>query len=345
MSIIKKIKITYILEYKDLYKTLKAKEYKPIYFLHGEEPYFIDQITEIIEREVLTEAEQSFNQTILYGRDADHLTVVDVARRFPMMAERQVVIIKEAQDMKTLTQLQTYLEKPQPSTILLICHKHKKLDMRTAFAKSVNKHAVVMESKSLYDNQVPDYVKNYLQELKLGIEPAAAALIAEYLGTDLSKICNELDKLSLNLPPKTVVNYKHIQEYIGISREYNVFELQRALSTRNIAQTNKIVRYFAENPKSQPLVMVISSLFGYFSKIYLLHFLANANDTEKAKALQLRSDYFLKEYKAAAQQYNRVRTEKIIGFLKEYDLKSKGVGADGTQEGELLKELVFKILY
>lgn len=335
----------YILDYKDLYKTLKAKEYKSVYLLHGEEPYFIDKISAIIEREALSEAEQAFNQTILYGRDADHITVVDVARRFPMMAERQVVIIKEAQDMKTLTQLQNYIEKPQPSTLLVLCHKHKKLDMRTAFAKSVAKHAVVMESKPLYDNQVPDYVKNYLQDLKLGIEPAAAALIAEYLGTDLSKIANEMDKLSLNLPPKTVVNDKHIQEYIGISREYNVFELQRALSTRNVAQTNRIVRYFAENPKSQPLVMVISSLFGYFSKIYLLHFLGNSSDGDKAKALQLRSDYFLKEYKAAAQQYNRAKTETIINLLKEYDLKSKGVDADGTNEGELLKELVFKILY
>ncbi len=333
------------MEYKDLLKTLKAKEYKPVYLLHGEEPYFIDKITDIFEREVLSETEQAFNQTVLYGRDADHLTVVDVARRFPMMAERQVVIIKEAQDMKTLTQLQNYIEKPQPTTLLVICHKHKKLDMRTAFAKSVAKNAVVMESKPLYDNQVPDYVKNYLQDLKLGIEPAAAALIAEYLGTDLSKICNELDKLSLNLPAKTLVNDKHIQEYIGISREYNVFELQRALSTRNVAQTNRIVRYFAENPKSQPLVMVISSLFGYFSKVYILHFLANANDNEKAKALQLRSDYFLKEYKAAAQQYDYKKIEKIIELLKEYDLKSKGVNADGTNEGELLKELVFKILY
>ncbi|MFM2267417.1 MAG: hypothetical protein RL757_858 [Bacteroidota bacterium] len=333
------------MEFKDLEKSLRARDFKSVYFLQGEEPYFIDKIAEIIEKEVLTESEQSFNQTIFYGRDAEASAVADAARRYPMMSERQVVVLREAQDMKALTQLQSYIEKPMPSTVLLICHKYKKIDMRTAFAKAVQKNAVVFESKPIYDNQVPDFVKNYLKNRKLDIEPQAAALIGEYLGTDLSKIVNELDKLALNVPKNGSVTDKHIQDFIGISREFNIFELQKALSQKNIPQANRIVKYFSENPKSQPLVVTVSSLFGYFSKIYQLHFLKQHPEAEQVKVMQLRSSFFLKEYKMAAQHYSLPRTEQIIGLLREYDLKSKGVDADGSQEGELLKELIFKILY
>jgi DNA polymerase-3 subunit delta len=333
------------LEYKDLLKSLKAKEYKPVYFLHGEESFFMDKIAEIIENQVLSESEKSFNQTIFYGKDTESTAIVDTARRYPMMADRQVVILKEAQDMKTLVNLQKYVERPTSSTILLIVHKHKKLDMRMAFAKALVKNAVVMESKPLYDNQIPDWIRNYLKEIHLMIDANAAELIAEYLGTDLGKIANELDKLRLNLPPNSTVNVKQVQDNIGISKDYNVFELQKALSAKNILTANKIVQYFARNPKDAPFVVVISNLYNYFSKVYMLHFLSNKPDKEVLDVMGLRSDFFLRDYKMAARHYNPFKTEQILGFLREYDLKSKGVDADGTDAGELLKELVFKILH
>lgn len=333
------------MEYKDLLKSLKAKEYKPVYFLHGEESFFMDKIAEIIENQVLSESEKSFNQTIFYGKDTESTAIVDTARRYPMMADRQVVILKEAQDMKTLVNLQKYVERPTSSTILLIVHKHKKLDMRMAFAKALVKNAVVMESKPLYDNQIPDWIRNYLKEIQLMIDANAAELIAEYLGTDLGKIANELDKLRLNLPPNSTVNVKQVQDNIGISKDYNVFELQKALSAKNILTANKIVQYFARNPKDAPFVVVISNLYNYFSKVYMLHFLSNKPDKEVLDVMGLRSDFFLRDYKMAARHYNPFKTEQILGFLREYDLKSKGVDADGTDAGELLKELVFKILH
>jgi DNA polymerase-3 subunit delta len=333
------------LEYKDLLKSLKSKEYKPVYFLHGEESFFMDKIVEIIENQVLSDSEKSFNQTIFYGKDTESTAIVDTARRYPMMADRQVVVLKEAQDMKTLVNLQKYVERPTSSTILLIVHKHKKLDMRSAFAKALVKNAVVMESKPLYDNQIPDWIRNYLKEIHLMIDANAADLIAEYLGTDLGKIANELDKLRLNLPPNSTVNVKQVQENIGISKDYNVFELQKALSAKNILTANKIVQYFARNPKDAPFVVVISNLYNYFSKVYMLHFLSNKPDKEVLDVMGLRSEFFLRDYKMAARHYNTFKTEQILGFLREYDLKSKGVDADGTDAGELLKELVFKILH
>ncbi|MEN9611331.1 MAG: hypothetical protein RLZZ628_2145 [Bacteroidota bacterium] len=333
------------MEYKDLLKSLKAKEYKPVYFLHGEEAFFMDKIAEVIENQVLTESEKSFNQTVFYGKDTESTAVVDAARRYPMMADRQVVILKEAQDMKTLVNLQKYVERPTSSTILLIVHKHKKLDMRSAFAKALTKNAVVMESKPLYDNQIPEWIRNYLKEINLMIEANAADLVAEYLGTDLGKIANELDKLRLNVPPNATVTMKHVQDNIGISKDYNVFELQKALSAKNILTANKIVQYFAQNPKDAPFVVVISNLYNYFSKVYMLHFLANKPDKEVLETMGLRGEFFLREYKTAARNYNTFKTEQILGFLREYDMKSKGVDADGVDPGELLKELIFKVLH
>lgn len=327
---------------------LKKKQYQPVYFLHGEEPYFIDTIADYIEDHVLSEAERSFNQTILYGKDSDHLAVVDSARRYPMMAERQVVIVKEAQDMKSLVQLQSYVEKPMPTTVLVICHKYKKLNLNSGFGKALKANAVVFESKSLYDNQAPDWIKGYLQQKGLGIQPAAAELLAEYLGTALSKIANELDKLVLNLPPGTsTVTEKHIEENIGISKEYNVFELQKALSQRDVVKANRMVNYFAANPRKNPVQVIISSLYGYFSKVYQLHFVKDRAENEIITALQLRSGYFLKEYRGALRHYSLQKTEQVIDLLKTYDLKSKGVGYDSTgkPEGELLRELVWHILH
>lgn len=309
----------------------------------------MDALTEVIEKEILDEGMRSFNQIILYGRDVDAMTVADNARRYPMMSPYQVVILKEAQDMKTLAQLQTYIEKPLSSTILLIVHKHKRLDMRTAFAKSLQKHALVLESKPLYENQVPDFIRNYLKEHKLSVEQPALDLLVEYLGTDLGKIVNELEKLRLNTPQTDgksgTITAELIERYVGISREYNVFELQKALAARQVLQANKIVHYFSENPRDAPFVMVVGNLYNYFSKVYQLSFLQNASPAEQARSLHLRSDWFLKDYNMALRHYPRPKLEQLFALLREYDLKSKGMNSDGVPEGELLKEMVYKILH
>ena len=278
--------------------------------MHGAESYFIDQVVNYVESKILTEAERSFNQTIFYGKDTDHKTVVDNARRFPMMASHQVVILKEAQEMKTLKNLQAYIEKPMDSTILVIAHKHKKFNTNSKFGKLIKSKTVLLESKALYDNQLPAWIESYLKKRKFGIKQEAAILIAEYVGTDLSKVVNELDKLVLNLPAGTNITSKEIEANIGISKEYNVYELQRALGQGDVLKANRIVNYFSANPRRNPLPVVIGSLYGYFSKVYQLHFLKGASEQDQLKALKLRSAYFLRDYRAAMRNFSFPRTEK-----------------------------------
>ena len=335
------------LDHQQILKELKEKEFHPIYFLHGKEPYFIDTISSYIEKNVLSEGEQAFNQSVFYGKDVDHMAVVDTARRFPMMASHQVVLLKEAQDMRNLANLLSYVETPMTSTILVICHKHKKLNLNSKFGKALKKNALVFESKPLYDNQIPAWISNYLKSHKLTITPKAGELIAENLGTDLSKIANELDKLALNLPPGTQVDDKAVEEHIGISKDYNVFELQRAIGLRDPLKAQRIVNYFTANPKKGPMPMLVGSLYNYFIKIYLFHAAKNLPEKELLTTLQLRSGFFLKEYRAAARNYSRSKTEHVITLLKEYDLKSKGVGYNNTgkPDGELMKEMVWRIMH
>ncbi|MCB0556863.1 MAG: DNA polymerase III subunit delta [Phaeodactylibacter sp.] len=335
------------MELNQILKELKAGQYHPIYFLHGEEPYFIDVVSDYIEDKVLGEAEKAFNQTIFYGKEVDHLAVLDTARRYPMMAQRQVVLIKEAQEMRSLADLLGYVEKPMETTLLVICHKHKKFNFNSKFGKALKQQAVVFESKSLYDNQVPDWIHAYLKGKKLAITPKAAELIAEYLGSALAKVANELDKLAINLPAGTEVTEKHVEAHIGISKDYNIFELQKALSQRDILQANRIVNYFADNPKKNPLPVLIGSLYSYFSKVYQFHFAKNLPEKELLTTLQLRSNFFLREYRTAARNFPPAKAEQAITLLKEYDLKSKGVGynSTGKPEGELMKELVWRLLH
>ena len=332
--------------YSQIITDLKKKEYKPVYFLHGNESYFIDAIADFIEKKVLSDGEKSFNQTILYGKETEFKQVVDTARRYPMMAPYQVVILKEAQEMRTLKQLVTYVEKPAETTILVICHKHKRFDSRTKLGKVLKKNAVLFESKKLYDNQLPDWIHNYLKTKGFTIKPNATALIAEYLGTNLSKVANELDKLAINLPKGTDITQQHIQNNIGISKDYNVFELQKALGQKQVTKVNRIIQYFGSNPKKNPMVMMVGSLYNYFSKIYMLHFLRHAGDPDILSALKLRSSFFLREYKAAARKYSKPQTEQVLSILKEYDLKSKGVDNNtmNNPDSELLKEMVYRIL-
>ena len=335
------------MEFDAILRELKDGKYRPLYFLHGQEPFFIDIISDHLEKKVLSEAEQSFNLTVLYGKDVDHKTVVDAARRYPMMAPRQVVVLKEAQEMRTLKELQSYAEKPSETTILVIAHKYKKYNLNSGFGKALKKNALIFESKPLYDNQVPGWINTFLKQKGYQASPAATELIAEYLGTDLSKVANELEKLILNLPKGSEIDARQIEENIGISKDYNVFELQKALGLRDVLKANRIVHYFAANPKKNPLPMVIGSLYNYFSKVYLMHFLRNLPEQELLEGLQLRSRFFLKEYKAAARNYRLPDAERVIALLREYDLKSKGVdyNSTGKPEGELLKEMVWRILH
>jgi DNA polymerase-3 subunit delta len=334
--------------YDDILRDIQAKKFAPVYFLHGEEPFFIDQIASAIENSALPEAERGFNQTILYGKDVDHLTLLDYLRRYPMMSERQVVILREAQEMKSLAELASYIDQPMPTTLFVACHKHKKVDARTKFGKALgNKNTVLLESKKLYDNQIADWISSYCKAKKRTIDAPASALMAEYLGADLSRITNELDKLALNLPPGATITEAAVQENIGISKEYNVFELQKAIATRDIGKVSRIREHFASNMRKNPLIVTISSLFAYFTKVYMLHSLKGQPDGEVLKALELRSDWFLKEYKIAAANYNMAQTIQAISLLKTYDLRAKGVENDNTSTGEdaLMKELFWKIMH
>jgi DNA polymerase-3 subunit delta len=335
------------LDFQTIKQELSHKQYKPVYFLHGTESYFIDTIANEIEANALSEAEKSFNQTIFYGKEIDAKTLIDTCYRYPMMSPRQVVIVKEVQEMKTLNDLAAYVEKPVHTTILVLCYKHKKFSLTSALGKALKKTALVFESKSLYENQIPDWIQQYLKPKKLNLQTDAANLIAEYLGTELSKITNEMEKLVINLPAGTTVTPQHVEEYIGISKDYNIFELQKALGTRDIFKSSRIILYFNANPRKNPLVMVISSLYNYFSKLLMLYAVSKLSDEEVVKTLDLRSSFFLKEYRNAAKHYSAAKVVVIIGILKEYDLKSKGIdfNSTNTDEGELLREMVWKILH
>lgn len=334
--------------HQDILKDLKKKEYQPLYFLHGEEPFYIDMISDFIEKNVLGDAEKGFNQTILYGKEIDAQAVIDTASRYPMMSPYQVILVKEAQEMKTLDKLISYVEKPVKTTILVIAHKHKSFKkFNTKFGKALKKHAIIFESKKLYDNKVPDWIMSYLKSKKLIIKPQVAALIGEYLGTDLSKISNEMDKLALNLAANTEVTAEVVEQQIGISKEYNVFEFQKALAARDVLKANKIVNYFAANERKHSLVMITGVLYNFFSKVYMLHHLKRKPGADILKTMGLRSDWFLKDYNLSASRYSLLAVENILHTLREYDLKSKGVdfNSTGSEPGALLKEMVYKILH
>jgi len=325
---------------------LKNKIYKPIYFLSGEEPYFIDLITKYINDNVLNDAEKSFNQTVIYGKDTDIYTVINTAKRFPMMANHQVVIVKEAQNIKNIDDLVHYAAAPLKSTLLVINYKYKTLDKRKKLYKALADNGVLYESKKLYDNEIPGWINAYLKKKNRSIEPGAAALLNEYLGNDLSKIANELDKLIITLPDGEFnITSNHIERNIGISKDYNNFELHKALTQKNVLKANRIVNYFAQNQKDNPFTMTIATLYHFYSKVLSYHFVKDKKDKKSVAATLKVNPYFLGDYELAAKNYNPKKTVEIIGLLREYDLKSKGYNNVSTPPGELLKEMVYKILH
>lgn len=324
---------------------LKNKVYHPIYFLCGEEAYYIDLIADYIEEHVLDANEKEFNQTILYGKETDMITVISEAKRYPMMANHNVVIVKEAQNLeKQLDQLEQYLIQPTPSTILVFCYKYKTLDGRKAISKKIKKEAVVLESKKLYDDKVPDWITNYLKDKSYSITPKACILMANFLGTNLSKIVNEIDKLIINVPEGTTITPEHIEQNVGISKDFNSFELTKAIGTLDIFKANQIVYYFAKNEKEHPLVMVISLLYGFFTNILTYHYTADKSKNNIAAQLKI-NPFFVSEYVLAGKNYPIKKAVKVIEYLREYDLKSKGVNSSSVAGGELMKELVFKIMH
>lgn len=335
---------------------IKNKKYSPIYFLHGDEAFYIDKISSFIEENVLNENEKAFNQHVIYGRDTDKLSLLSLARRFPMMAERQVVVVREAQEMKNLIaknddegadknkdQFLEYILKPSPSTILVICYKYKAFDKRTRLAKVLQKSSFAFEFKKMYDDKLPDWITHYVHSKQYRINPSASILLAEYLGNDLSKISNELNKLMLNVKPGSEITSAHIEAYIGISKDYNVFELQNALVKKDVLKANRIAKYFAANPKSSPFVVTLGTLYSFFVKILIYHSLKDKKRENIVSALGI-NPYFIPQYESAARIYPLEKTRSVISHLREYDARSKGIGSN-PGEGELLRELVFRILH
>lgn len=310
----------------------------------GEEPYYIDKISDFIESTILSEEERGFNQVVLYGRDISVEDIVSNAKRYPMMAEYQVVIVKEAQDLsRTIEKLAKYAENPQPTTVLVINYKYKKIDKRKALYKTLKKNGVVYESKKLYENQVADWIRRVLSPKNYDISPKAAQMLVEFLGTDLSKINNELEKLKIILPEGTQITPEHIEENIGISKDYNNFELRKAIGEKNVAKAFKIIKYFGENPKDNPMVVTVSLLFNFFSQLLQYHGLKDKSPRHVASALKI-NPYFVNEYVNAARNYPMRKVSAVVATLRDFDVKGKGVGANAVPQGDLLKELLVRIL-
>lgn len=324
-------------------KDIKAGNLKPIYFLMGEEPYYIDKLTEFIEENVLQENERDFNQTILYGRDVTIEDIIGSAKRFPMMADRQVIIVREAQELsRTIDKLEAYAENPQPTTVLVFAYKYKTLDKRKKITKLLDKVGVVYESKKLYENQVGDWIKRVLAAQGYGIEPKAAAILVEFLGTDLSKINNELEKLKIILPKGHILTPSDIEENIGFSKDFNNFELRKAIGEKNQVKAYQIIDYFSQNPKDNPLVVTTGLVFGFFSQLLQYHGLKDKSQMNAAKVLKV-NPFFVKDFEVAFRNYPMKKVSTIVSALRTLDLKSKGVGAASTSQHDLLKELLITI--
>ena len=326
-----------------IYKDLRARKFSPVYFFCGEEPYYIDQLTQYIEQNVLSEDEREFNQSVLYGIDVTPDEVVGTAKRFPMMSDYQVVIIKEAQLLKKAEELDKYLLHPQKSTILVIAWRGKEPDKRKSFGKNIEKNSVYFKSDRLKDEKIPEWVSNYLHKKSYRITAQAAIMVAEFVGNELEKIVNEADKLMANFPPGYEIKEKDVELQVGISKEYNVFEFQKALGTKNILKANQIAFHMAANPKNHPIQMTLGSLFGFFSKILHYQWLKSKNQTNYASAMSV-PPFFIKDYETAARNYSPAKLMRIMQHLRAYDLRSKGFNSD-TDSSELIKELTFKIIH
>jgi DNA polymerase-3 subunit delta len=324
---------------------IQNRQFSPIYLLMGEEPYFIDQVSDMLQATVLEEGQKAFNLNIVYGKDIDGTQVDNIARRFPMGADFNLVIVKEAQMMGKIDNLQYYAQNPLRSTILVLCYKNDTLDKRKKLYKAIEQNGVVMTTKKIYEDQIPRWIEAYLKKRGYHIEPGAAMILTEYLGNDLARVTGEIDKLLITLPEgMTKITPEHIEQNSGISKDYNSFELVKALSRKNILKANRIINYLGDNQKDNHISVTISALFYFFGKLLAYHFLEDKSSRSVTTNLGINS-YFLPDYEHASRHYPKKKVLVIISLLREYDLKSKGFGNVSAEPADLLKELIFKILH
>ena len=321
----------------------KKKTFKPIYWLEGEEEYFIDKVIDYAEHNILAESEASFNLSVFYGKDANWSDIINACRRYPMFAERQVVLLKEAQQMRDIEKLEAYVDNPLSSTVFVVSYKEKKLDARKKFTKLVKEKGVLVTTKKLYDREVPEWTQNLIQSKGLTITPKGLALLVDHIGNDLSRIENEIDKLSVNLGKRTGITEDDIENYIGVSKDYNVFELQAALAAKDLARSIRIIQYFEANPKAGPIQLVLPSIYSFFSKVFMIFGTGTNDEKTIATAIGV-NPYFMKEYMQAARLYTYPGVERALLLLHSYNLKSIGVGNTATEDASLMKEMVVKMM-
>lgn len=321
----------------------KRKIYKPVYWLEGEEEYFINEVMDFAEHQILPEEEKSFNLTIFYGKDADWASVVNACRRYPMFAERQVVLLKEAQQMREIAKLEPYIMQPLGSTIFVVSYKDKKVDGRSKLAKLLKEKGELLSTKKMYDNQLPEWVTELLQSRGLTIQQKALSLLIDHIGNDLMRIKSEVEKIQINLGNRKMIDEDDVEKYVGISKEYNAFELQIALARKDLARSLRIIQYFESNPKAAPIQLVLPTLYSFFSKVYMIFGIPGPDEKTTASVLGV-SPFFVKDYLMAAKNYGFAGTENALLLLHHYNLKSVGVGSVNVEDGSLLKELVAKLV-
>ncbi|MFN5356910.1 MAG: DNA polymerase III subunit delta [Bacteroidota bacterium] len=353
--------------FEEISRDVRNRIYSPVYVFQGEEPYYIDLLADLMEGSIIEDSLREFNQTVTYGKDCDVVQLVSMAKRYPMMSDYQLVLVREAQEVRNLLPrgksatsdeesakgneekdktdpFLAYVLNPQPSTVLVLCLKYKSIDKRSKLYKAIEKKGVVFESKKLYDDKLPKWIETYLADKKALIRPNAALLMAEHLGNDLSRIANECDKLLINIKPGETIDVKQIEQNIGISKEFNGLELLKAIGKKDILQATRIVNYFRENPKNNPIQMTLGMLYNYFSKLLLFHSLGDKSKQAVATALKVHP-FFVDEYFVAAKNYPPAKLVEIAGLLRQFDLRSKGVGSTESDSGELTRELVYRIMH
>lgn len=322
---------------------LKKGSYKPVYWLEGEEEFFIDKVVDYAEHSVLNEDEKSFNLSVFYGKDSEWADVVNACRRYPMFSDKQVIVLKEAQAMRNIEKLESYIEKPLSSTVLVVAYKNKKVDGRTRMAKLLKEKGVVLTTKKLYDNELPEWTQQLIKSKGYSINRKALFLLIDHIGNDLSRLNNEVDKLALNLGDRTTITEDDIESYVGVSKEFNVFELQQAIATRDLYKAIRIIKYFEANPKAAPMQLILPSLYNFFSKVQMVYSVPSRDEKSIAAALSV-NIFFVRDYLQAAQQYSMATIERLLLLLHEYNLKSIGINDAGTSDADLLKEMVVKII-
>jgi len=321
----------------------KKKVFKPVYWLEGEEDYFIDKVMDYAENKILAESEMGFNLTVFYGKDADWAAIINACRRYPMFSEKQVVLLKEAQQMRDIDKLEAYIENPLTSTIFVVSYKEKKVDGRTRLAKLLKEKGVVLTTKKLYDNQLPEWTEELVESKDLTISQKALILLVDHIGNDLSRIENEIDKIAINLGQRKGITETDVEQYVGVSKDYNVFELQAALATKNLSKAIRIIQYFEANPKAAPIQLILPSLYGFFSKVFMIYGLNTRDEKTIAASLGVNT-FFVKDYLKATSVYNYADVEKLLLLLSDYNLKSIGINNSGAPDASLLKEMVVKMI-